>query len=92
VDHTAHQAETTVYDVTAVFEPDLEDGGYVVTFPAFPDLATQGETMEEARAMAAECLELYLEHLRDHGLPLPQGGEPSPTAIREQIRVELKSE
>ena len=35
---------------TAVFEP-AEEGGYIVTFPAIPGLATQGETMDEARAM-----------------------------------------
>ena len=40
---------------TAVFEP-AEEGGYIVTFPAIPGLATQGETMDEARAMAADCL------------------------------------
>lgn len=45
---------------TAVFEP-AEEGGYVVTFPAIPDLATQGETLDEARDMAADCLRCYLE-------------------------------
>jgi len=35
---------------TAVFESS-DEGGYVVTFPAIPDLVTQGETIEEARAM-----------------------------------------
>jgi antitoxin HicB len=43
---------------TAVFEP-AEEGGYIVTFPAIPDLATQGETLDEARAMAADCLLAY---------------------------------
>jgi len=37
---------------TAVFEP-AEEGGYIVTFPAVPGLATQGENLDEARAMAA---------------------------------------
>jgi predicted RNase H-like HicB family nuclease len=49
---------------TAVIEPDREDGGYVVTFPALRDLATQGETIEEARWMAEECLRGYLDALR----------------------------
>jgi antitoxin HicB len=43
---------------TAVFEP-TEEGGYVVTFPAIPNLATQGESLDEARAMAADCLRCY---------------------------------
>ena len=46
----------------AVFEP-AEGGGYIVTFPAVPGLATQGETLDEARAMAADCLRAYLESL-----------------------------
>ena len=37
---------------TAVFEP-AEEGGYIVTFPAIPGLATQGETMDEAREFSA---------------------------------------
>ncbi|MDF2780829.1 MAG: HicB like antitoxin of bacterial toxin-antitoxin system [Geminicoccaceae bacterium] len=46
---------------TAVIEPDETDGGYLVTFPAIPDLATQGETLDEARRMAEDCLRGYLE-------------------------------
>jgi hypothetical protein len=41
---------------TAVIEADAEDGGFVVTFPAIPNLATQGETLDEARRMAEDCL------------------------------------
>jgi len=36
----------------ALFEPDLKAGGYVVTFPDFGYGVTQGETDEEALAMA----------------------------------------
>ena len=43
------------YTYAAIFEP-VEEGGFVVSFPAFPDLMTQGETLEEARAMAADLL------------------------------------
>ena len=54
---------------TALFEP-AEDGGYVVTFP-IPDLATQGETPEEAREMARDALRCYLEALQKDGEALP---------------------
>lgn len=50
------EAQTDEYTYTALFEP-AEESGYVVRFPAFPNLATQGETLEEARAMAADCLQ-----------------------------------
>ena len=56
---------------TAVYEP-AEEGGFVVTFPAIPNLATQGETLEEARGMAADCLQGYLESLRELSRPLPE--------------------
>jgi antitoxin HicB len=65
---------STVRTFTAVIEPDEEEGGYVVTFPAIPDLATQGETLDEARLMAEDCLRGYLEVLRETGRPLPAPG------------------
>src|SRR5476649_928965 len=38
----------------ALFEPDLEAGGYTVTFPDFGYGVTQGETAEEATEMAQD--------------------------------------
>jgi predicted RNase H-like HicB family nuclease len=74
---------------TAVFEP-AEEGGYVVTFPAISDLATQGETLNEARAMAEDCLRGYLEVLSADGQSLPEG-EPPCEAAREAITVDLEA-
>jgi predicted RNase H-like HicB family nuclease len=73
---------------TAVFEP-AEEGGYIVTFPAIPDLATQGETLDEARAMAADCLRAYLESLQKDGEPLPY--EPPESPIIERLTIDLAS-
>ena len=62
-------APAPAFAYTAVFDPAPE-GGYVVTFPALPGLVTEGETLEEARSMAADALRCYLEgHLED-GLPI----------------------
>jgi len=74
---------------TAVIEPDEADGGYVVTFPAIPHLATQGETLEEARRMAEDCLRGYLEVLRETGRPLPppSGATPSERATIVDIPI-----
>ena len=41
--------------------PDEASGGFVVTFPDIPEAITQGETKEEALAMAHEALEAALE-------------------------------
>ena len=46
----------------AVFEPS-EEGGYDVSFPAFPGCVTFGKNFEEAKEKAKEVLELWLEEL-----------------------------
>ena len=51
------------YTFTAVFEPE-PDGGYTVHFPALRGCITYGEALDEARNMAREALELYLENAR----------------------------
>lgn len=45
--------------LTAIFETG-EDGWIVVTCPEL-DIATQGETMEQAEGMIREAVELWLE-------------------------------
>jgi len=56
------------FDVVMVAEPD---GGYSVFVPELPSVATQGETIEEARASAQEAIEGYLEVMHEDGLPIP---------------------
>ena len=79
---------TKEYTYTAVFEP-AEEGGYVVTFPALPGCATQGESLEEARAMAADALRGYLEILVEEGRPLPPD---APEVWTEPIRAWVSAE
>ena len=55
----------------ALFEPDLEAGGYVVTFPDFGYGVTQGETAEEAMQMAQDLLMLTISDYIREGKPLP---------------------
>lgn len=43
-----------------------------MSVPALPGCHTQGETREEALAMARDAIEGYLEVLADEGRPLPQ--------------------
>jgi antitoxin HicB len=74
---------------TAVIEPDEEEGGYFVTFPAIPDLATQAETIEEARMMAEDCLRGYLEVLRESGRPLPEPGATTPSAHATIVELQI---
>jgi predicted RNase H-like HicB family nuclease len=46
----------------AIFE-QAEEGGYNVSFPAFPGCVTFGLTFEEAKEKAGEVLELWLEEM-----------------------------
>ncbi|PIR44456.1 MAG: HicB family protein [Candidatus Vogelbacteria bacterium CG10_big_fil_rev_8_21_14_0_10_51_16] len=48
---------------TVMYEP-AEEGGYVVRIPTL-GAATQGETLEEAQAMAKECIEANIIGLQE---------------------------
>ena len=54
-----------------VVEPQ-EEGGYTVYVPSLPGCVSQGETVEEAMANIKEAIEVYLESLKERGIPLPQ--------------------
>lgn len=86
----AHKEVVTMfeYTYTILLEPD-EDGGFVVTCPALPGMVTHGDTIEEARAHAAEAIELYLECLKAEGSSIPVGEEHPHEARREPITVKF---
>ena len=73
------------YRYTAVFEP-AEEGGYVVTVPVLGGLTTQGETLEEARAMVKDAVLGYLEALEKAGEEIPV--EHGPAQV-EKVAVTL---
>lgn len=75
--------EQKIYNFTVLFTP-AEEGGFVVTCPALPGVVTEGDTLEEARAMAADAIRGHLECLRANNLPIP---EDIPT-ISEPVSVE----
>jgi antitoxin HicB len=82
---TAHQ-----YRYTVLFEP-AEEGGYVATCPSLPGLITEGDTLEEARAMAADAIRGYLEALAKDGSPIPpEDPEPRGTIIKETVVVAIE--
>jgi len=58
------------YEYTVIFEP-AEEGGFIVKVPALNGIATQGDTLDEARAMAEDLIRGYLQSLRKHGEPIP---------------------
>lgn len=46
----------------AVFDP-AQEGGFNVSFPDFPGCVTFGKNFEQAKKMAKEVLELWIEQL-----------------------------
>jgi predicted RNase H-like HicB family nuclease len=68
------------YQYTIILHPDIEEGGYTVTVPALPGCVTQGETVEEAIAMAKDAIRLHVESLIADGEPVPEEHE-HPQAI-----------
>ena len=80
--------EQKEYNYTVLYEP-AEEGGYVVTCPALPGLVTEGDTLEEARAMAQDAIRTYLESLIKDNLPIPGDKRLSLDPIKEHVRVAL---
>ena len=72
-----------ILNYTVLMTPD-DAGGYVVTCPALPGLVTGGDTLEEARTMAADAIRGYIESLQKDGEPIP-----TDNPIVEEVAVEV---
>lgn len=59
------------FSFTVIIEPNEPDG-YLVTCPALPGVVTEGDTLDEAYAMAQDAIQVYLESLIANGEPIPQ--------------------
>ena len=68
--------------LTAVIEPAPE-GGFTSRFEEFPDVFSEGETLEEAEANLFDALKLVLEYHRDEA----RKQELSPDAVRHQFQL-----
>ena len=51
-----------------------ENGWWLVRFPGIPEALTEGETQQEARASAVDCVIAALEGYMKAGRPLPRHG------------------
>jgi antitoxin HicB len=59
----------------AVFEYDVGDDAYNVSFPDLPGCFTFGDTVEEAKVNAQEALTAYLESIDGRRLKIPEPSE-----------------
>jgi predicted RNase H-like HicB family nuclease len=57
-----------VYEVVLIPQ---NEGGFVVSVPDLPSVATEGETVEEALDMAKDAITGYLATMREEGWQLP---------------------
>lgn len=64
--------------LTAVFEPASE-GGYTCWFEELPDVFSEGETLEEAKANLHDALQMVLAYHRDQSRQTAS----SPATVRE---------
>ena len=58
-----------------------DEGGYTVTVPALPGVVTEGDTVEEAIAMARDAIEGYIADLEAHGEPVPESDDVSEVIV-----------
>jgi antitoxin HicB len=71
-----------VFTYAVKLRPDKGDGGYVVTFRDLPEAITQGETIDDALAEAADCLEEAIAARIDDGRDIP-----SPSSLKRGERI-----
>jgi antitoxin HicB len=69
-----------------LFQPAAE-GGYVVQVPAMPEICTEGDTLEEARSMAADAIRCVIESNMKRGELIPVDVIIDRDPLKEQIRV-----
>jgi antitoxin HicB len=84
---------TRQYSVVLTPQPE---GGYTVTSPDILNLVTEGETREEALAMALDCAEALILTYLDHGWDVPdEGGRAEVATIEvdiDALRAQLAAE
>ena len=70
-------------EYNVVFQ-EVEDGWIMATVPELPGAVMQGETLEEARTMIQEAVELLLESYHENAVRDAPG-----SAVWETVAVEL---
>ena len=68
-----------------------EEGGYFVSVPALPGCFTQGETVEEALAMAADIIHAWVESLIKDGESVPVEDEVEGAAMSYRVNVPISA-
>ena len=81
----AQESLETTLAYPARFTPEAE-GGFTVTFGDLPEAITHGANESDARAMAAEVLELAVAERMDRGADIPSASPAGPGEIPVSLR------
>jgi predicted RNase H-like HicB family nuclease len=73
--------DTPTFKLTAVFEPAPE-GGYTCHFEELPEVFSEGETLDEARANLWDAFEQVMAYHREEARK-----NPMPGALREELQL-----
>lgn len=63
--------KTRILKYTVIYTTEHE-GGFTVTVPQLPGCVTYGKDLKEAKKMAKDAINLYLQSLKKHNEPIPQ--------------------
>lgn len=63
---------------------DAGDGWVYAHVPALPEVHTQGETLDEARTMVKDAIDLVLADRRERGEPVPAAAG---TVVVESVEI-----
>lgn len=66
--------KTKELNYAVLFQKEPE-GGYTAIVPSLAGCVTYGNNLEEAKKMAREAIELYLESLKEHNEEIPSQEE-----------------
>lgn len=70
--------QSRTYRIILNEEPE---GGFTVTVPSLPGCVTYGKNLKEAKEMAMEAIEGYIELLVEQGEPIPDDTNTLESAI-----------
>ncbi len=83
------------YVYPAVFHPDTEEGGFLVTYPDLPGCLTEGKDLDDALYMAQDVLRGWLSYALEAKYPVAPPSPPQSIPLEEGefinfIRTEVK--
>lgn len=70
-----------IHEFHTIFRPEPE-GGYTVIVPSLPGCITYGRTIDEAKLMAQDAIDLYVSVLIDDGEKIPSDSEVMTVTMR----------